>query len=160
MLTNGDRYHNLRDKEIWFASVKEQRWLLRYQRPFGLVIFGIYPHFEFWRTPGDDFEVISCAKSLSDNILIHMHFGALLGLTWMQISYLGHDSCHYLIMTNKGFNKMIQIMSDKRLSGIHITWWKGLIMLIMWLVIAWIMILIFYITHNTLHYFSFAFIMI
>ncbi|KAG5630684.1 hypothetical protein H5410_002401, partial [Solanum commersonii] len=55
------------------------------------------------------------------------------GLTWMQISYLGRDSGHYLIMTNKGFYKMIQIMSEKRLSRIHITWWKGFIMLIMWL---------------------------
>uniref|UniRef100_M1BMT0 Alliin lyase n=1 Tax=Solanum tuberosum TaxID=4113 RepID=M1BMT0_SOLTU len=60
----------------------------------------------------------------SGNYLIHMLFGALSGLTWMQISYLVRDSGHYLIMKNKGFNEMIQIMSMKRLFRIHITWWK------------------------------------
>ncbi|KAH0722216.1 hypothetical protein KY285_004830 [Solanum tuberosum] len=40
------------------------------------------------------------------------------------ISYLGHDSGHYLIMTTKGFNKMVQIMSGNCLTGISIAWWK------------------------------------
>ncbi|XP_027768229.1 delta(8)-fatty-acid desaturase-like [Solanum pennellii] len=60
----------------------------------------------------------------SNSFLIHMLSGALLGLTWMQISYLGHDSGHYVIMTTKGFNKMIQIMSGNCLTGISIAWWK------------------------------------
>ncbi|KAH0729604.1 hypothetical protein KY289_000792 [Solanum tuberosum] len=65
-------------------------------------------------------------------------------LLFIQISYLGRDSGHFLIMTNKGFNKMTQLMSEKRLSGITLLGGNGLIMLIiMWLVIAWIMILIF-----------------
>ncbi|KAK4737092.1 hypothetical protein R3W88_000789 [Solanum pinnatisectum] len=64
------------------------------------------------------------AVLFSDNFLIRILFGVLLGLTWMQISYLGRDSGHYFIMTIKGFNKMIQIMLEKRLSGIRITWWK------------------------------------
>ncbi|KAG5579460.1 hypothetical protein H5410_050087 [Solanum commersonii] len=41
-----------------------------------------------------------------------------------EISYLGHDSGHYLIMTTKGFNKMVQIMSGNCLTGISIAWWK------------------------------------
>ncbi|CAN4125243.1 unnamed protein product [Withania somnifera] len=60
----------------------------------------------------------------SSSFLIHMLSGALLGLTWMQISYLGHDSGHYVIMTTRGFNKMIQILSGNCLTGISIAWWK------------------------------------
>ncbi|VFQ94685.1 unnamed protein product [Cuscuta campestris] len=57
-------------------------------------------------------------------LLAHVLSGALLGLAWMQISYLGHDSGHYNIMTTRGFNKFAQILTGNCLTGISIAWWK------------------------------------
>ncbi|KAL1549796.1 Delta 8 Fatty Acid Desaturase [Salvia divinorum] len=54
----------------------------------------------------------------------HMLSGALLGFTWMQITYLGHDSGHYNIMSSPKFNKLAQIMTGNCLTGISIAWWK------------------------------------
>ncbi|XP_059318197.1 delta(8)-fatty-acid desaturase-like [Lycium barbarum] len=65
-----------------------------------------------------------CGVLFSNNFLVHMLSGALLGLSWMQISYLGHDSGHYLIMTTRGFNKLAQILTGNCLTGISIAWWK------------------------------------
>ncbi|XP_004240093.1 delta(8)-fatty-acid desaturase-like [Solanum lycopersicum] len=65
-----------------------------------------------------------CGVLLSKNFLVHMVSAALLGLAWMQISYLGHDSGHYMIMTNRGFNKLAQILTGNCLTGISIAWWK------------------------------------
>ncbi|KAH0673118.1 hypothetical protein KY284_024205 [Solanum tuberosum] len=65
-----------------------------------------------------------CGVLLSKNFLVHMLSAALLGLAWMQISYLGHDSGHYVMMTNRGFNKLAQILTGNCLTGISIAWWK------------------------------------
>ncbi|WMV30900.1 hypothetical protein MTR67_024285 [Solanum verrucosum] len=65
-----------------------------------------------------------CGVLLSQNFLVHMLSAALLGLAWMQISYLGHDSGHYVMMTNRGFNKLAQILTGNCLTGISIAWWK------------------------------------
>ncbi|MCD7465940.1 Delta 8 Fatty Acid Desaturase [Datura stramonium] len=65
-----------------------------------------------------------CGVLLSDNFLVHMLSGGILGFSWMQISYLGHDSGHYLIMTTRGFNKLAQILTGNCLTGISIAWWK------------------------------------
>ncbi|XP_049348210.1 delta(8)-fatty-acid desaturase-like [Solanum verrucosum] len=183
----GHRFHNLRDRECWLASVKGQvfnvtDWIKQHcgwdipllnlngqEATDAFIAFHpgiawqhldnlftgyyledsqVYEVSRDYRKPCLDFAIAGLCKKkghgviylfcfigfllfltfyvviFSDNLLIHMLFGELLRLTWMQISYLGHDSGHFLIMTNKGFNKMIQIMSEKRLSGIHITWWK------------------------------------
>ncbi|XP_073310355.1 delta(8)-fatty-acid desaturase-like [Primulina huaijiensis] len=60
----------------------------------------------------------------SGNFWVHMLSGALLGFSWVQVAYLGHDSGHYNIMTSKGFNKMAQILTGNCLTGISIAWWK------------------------------------
>ncbi|KAL3814797.1 hypothetical protein ACJIZ3_016065 [Penstemon smallii] len=54
----------------------------------------------------------------------HMLSASLLGLAWMQVAYLGHDSGHYQIMKTRGFNKLIQILAGNCLTGISIAWWK------------------------------------
>ncbi|KAK6162257.1 hypothetical protein DH2020_002098 [Rehmannia glutinosa] len=59
-----------------------------------------------------------------DSFLIHMLSGGILGFTWMQVAYLGHDSGHYQIMTTRGFNKVAQILAGNCLTGISIAWWK------------------------------------
>ncbi|XP_047339381.1 delta(8)-fatty-acid desaturase-like [Impatiens glandulifera] len=60
----------------------------------------------------------------SNSFWVHMFAGALLGFSWVQVSYLGHDSGHYNMMTTKGFNKLAQIISGNCLTGISIAWWK------------------------------------
>lgn len=60
----------------------------------------------------------------SDSLLIHVLSGGVLGLAWMQVTYLGHDSGHYQIMINKGYNKLAQILTGNCLTGISMAWWK------------------------------------
>ncbi|GER26456.1 fatty acid/sphingolipid desaturase [Striga asiatica] len=60
----------------------------------------------------------------SDSFAAHMASGALLGLAWMQVTYLGHDSGHYVIMKTRGYNKLAQILTGNCLTGISIAWWK------------------------------------
>ncbi|XP_057793112.1 delta(8)-fatty-acid desaturase-like, partial [Salvia miltiorrhiza] len=62
---------------------------------------------------------VVCGVLRSDSFLVHALSGALLGLAWMLIAYLGHDSGHYNIMPNSSLNKLAQI-----LTGISIAWWK------------------------------------
>ncbi|CDP08743.1 unnamed protein product [Coffea canephora] len=53
-----------------------------------------------------------------------MFCGALLGFSWVQVTFLGHDSGHYQIMSTRGFNKLAQILTGNCLTGISIAWWK------------------------------------
>ncbi|KAG6437633.1 hypothetical protein SASPL_102554 [Salvia splendens] len=59
-----------------------------------------------------------------DGFLTHILSGGLLGLIWMQVAYLGHDSGHYNIMISPRFNKLAQILTGNCLTGISIAWWK------------------------------------
>ncbi|XP_074382145.1 delta(8)-fatty-acid desaturase-like isoform X2 [Apium graveolens] len=49
---------------------------------------------------------------------------ALLGFSWIQVAYLGHDSGHYQAMTTQGWNKMAGILIGNCITGISIAWWK------------------------------------
>ncbi|KAK6120584.1 hypothetical protein DH2020_045680 [Rehmannia glutinosa] len=60
----------------------------------------------------------------SDSFLIHMLSGGLLGFAWIQVTYMGHDSGHYQIMSTRGYNKFAQILTGNCLTGISIAWWK------------------------------------
>ncbi|KAL6565977.1 Delta 8 Fatty Acid Desaturase [Orobanche hederae] len=60
----------------------------------------------------------------TDSFWTHMLSGAVLGLAWMQVTYLGHDSGHYNIMLTPGYNRLAQIMAGNCLTGISIAWWK------------------------------------
>ncbi|KAF7815440.1 delta(8)-fatty-acid desaturase 2-like [Senna tora] len=53
-----------------------------------------------------------------------MGSAVLLGLLWMQSSYMGHDSGHYQVMKNRNFNQFAQILCGNCLTGISIVWWK------------------------------------
>ncbi|KAM7517105.1 hypothetical protein LguiA_006688 [Lonicera macranthoides] len=60
----------------------------------------------------------------SNNFWVHMFCGGLLGFSWIQVTYLGHDSGHYQIMSTRGWNKFAQILTGNCLTGISIAWWK------------------------------------
>ncbi|PON96025.1 Fatty acid desaturase [Trema orientale] len=60
----------------------------------------------------------------SDSTWIHLGCGCLMGFLWIQSGWLGHDSGHYQIMTSRGFNRFVQILTGNCLAGISIAWWK------------------------------------
>lgn len=60
----------------------------------------------------------------SESLMIHVICGGLLGISWVLVTYLGHDSGHYQIMSTRGFNKFAQILTGNCLTGISIAWWK------------------------------------
>jgi len=59
-----------------------------------------------------------------ESIWAHLVSASLLGLLWVQSAYVGHDSGHYQVMCNRGFNKVAQLLSGNCLTGISIAWWK------------------------------------
>jgi delta8-fatty-acid desaturase len=63
--------------------------------------------------------VVGCTS-----IWAHLASGMLLGLLWMQSTYVGHDSGHYEVMSSPGYNKLAQIICGNCLTGISIAWWK------------------------------------
>lgn len=60
----------------------------------------------------------------SASLFVRLGSGALLGVAWILSAYLGHDSGHYVIMSNKGFNKFAQILTGNCITGISMAWWK------------------------------------
>ncbi|KAL5722125.1 hypothetical protein ACHQM5_005683 [Ranunculus cassubicifolius] len=61
---------------------------------------------------------------LSDKPWAHFCSAVLLGLLWMQIGFVGHDSGHYNIMLSPKLNRFMQIFTGNCVTGISIGWWK------------------------------------
>ncbi|KAK8693573.1 hypothetical protein V6N13_071150 [Hibiscus sabdariffa] len=59
-----------------------------------------------------------------DSVWAHMGSAMVLGMLWMQSTYVGHDSGHYQVMASRGYNKLAQIITGNCLTGISIAWWK------------------------------------
>ncbi|KMT17941.1 hypothetical protein BVRB_2g034610 [Beta vulgaris subsp. vulgaris] len=75
------------------------------------------------------FIVIMIAMSVygvlcSDNFWVHLASGGLLGFTWIQSGWIGHDSGHYKVIMNPKFNRFVQFMTGNCIAGISIGWWK------------------------------------
>ncbi|XP_059651313.1 delta(8)-fatty-acid desaturase-like [Cornus florida] len=60
----------------------------------------------------------------SNSFWVHMICGGLLGFSWIQVTYVGHDSGHYQVMINSRCNRFAQILTGNCLTGISIAWWK------------------------------------
>lgn len=60
----------------------------------------------------------------TESAWVHMCCGALMGFSWIQSGWLGHDSGHYQIMPSKKLNRFAQVLSGNCLAGISIAWWK------------------------------------
>ncbi|KAF9602530.1 hypothetical protein IFM89_029829 [Coptis chinensis] len=60
----------------------------------------------------------------SDKIWVHIISATLMGLLWMQIGFVGHDSGHYNIMMTPKLNRFMQIFTGNCVTGISIGWWK------------------------------------
>ncbi|KAK9208242.1 hypothetical protein WN944_000596 [Citrus x changshan-huyou] len=60
----------------------------------------------------------------SDSTWVHLCSGGLMGLLWIQSGWIGHDSGHYQVMSSRGINRIVQILTGNCLAGISIAWWK------------------------------------
>ncbi|XP_057416310.1 delta(8)-fatty-acid desaturase 2-like [Lotus japonicus] len=58
------------------------------------------------------------------SVWAHLGSAMLLGLLWMQSTYVGHDSGHYEVMSSRGYNKLAQVLCGNCMTGISIAWWK------------------------------------
>lgn len=70
------------------------------------------------------FVVILCGVLLSDKAWVHCASAVLLGLLWMQIGFVGHDSGHYNVMLHPKLNRFVQIFTGNCVTGISIGWWR------------------------------------
>ncbi|OMP11383.1 hypothetical protein CCACVL1_00554 [Corchorus capsularis] len=59
-----------------------------------------------------------------ESVWVHLFSGGLMGFLWIQSGWIGHDSGHYVVMSNKKFNRFTQILTGNCLAGISIGWWK------------------------------------
>lgn len=60
----------------------------------------------------------------SDSTWVHLGCGGLMGFMWIQSGWIGHDSGHYQVMTNRRYNRIVQTLSGNCVAGISIAWWK------------------------------------
>ncbi|KAJ4955235.1 hypothetical protein NE237_012018 [Protea cynaroides] len=60
----------------------------------------------------------------SKSMWVHLACGGLMGFLWIQSGWIGHDSGHYQIMTGRGYNRFVQILTGNCLTGLSIGWWK------------------------------------
>ncbi|KAK9749098.1 hypothetical protein RND81_02G102400 [Saponaria officinalis] len=61
---------------------------------------------------------------MSNNLWVHLISGGLMGFTWIQLGWIGHDSSHYQVMINPKFNSIANFIIGNCISGISIAWWK------------------------------------
>lgn len=61
---------------------------------------------------------------LCDKTWAHVVSAVLLGLLWMQIGFVGHDSGHYIVMLTPKLNRFVQIFTGNCVTGISIGWWR------------------------------------
>lgn len=60
----------------------------------------------------------------SDSVLVHFVCAIMLGILWIMGAYMGHDSGHYQVMSNRKCNQIGQLLAGNCLTGISIAWWK------------------------------------
>ncbi|KAL5559441.1 hypothetical protein UlMin_035652 [Ulmus minor] len=60
----------------------------------------------------------------SDSFWVHLACGGLMGFLWIQSGWIGHDSGHYQVMSSRGYNRFVQVLTGNCLAGISIGWWK------------------------------------
>ncbi|KAF5743191.1 putative fatty acid desaturase [Tripterygium wilfordii] len=60
----------------------------------------------------------------SESTWVHLICGGLMGFSWIQSGWIGHDSGHYQVMSSRGMTRVAQVLSGNCLAGISIAWWK------------------------------------
>ncbi|WCJ29606.1 Fatty acid/sphingolipid desaturase [Euphorbia peplus] len=60
----------------------------------------------------------------SNNTLVHLFCGFLIGCSWIQATWVAHDSTHYKIVSSSRFQYLCQVVIGNCFSGISIQSWK------------------------------------
>ncbi|XP_065848800.1 acyl-lipid (9-3)-desaturase-like [Euphorbia lathyris] len=55
---------------------------------------------------------------------VHVLCGSLIGCSWIQLTWIGHDSAHYQFMSSSTFHHLFQILIGNCFSGVSIQAWK------------------------------------
>jgi len=61
---------------------------------------------------------------LSENILVHTLAGAMLGMFWQQMAFIGHDLGHNAVTHNRIYDSYLGLFVGNFCTGISIGWWK------------------------------------
>jgi delta8-fatty-acid desaturase len=70
------------------------------------------------------FSLILAGVLLSERPLVHALSGALLGVFWQQMAFIGHDLGHNAITHNRIYDSLIGLFVGNFCTGISIGWWK------------------------------------
>ncbi|XP_039008323.1 delta(8)-fatty-acid desaturase-like isoform X3 [Hibiscus syriacus] len=57
------------------------------------------------------FVVVLYGVLICESVWAHLGSAMVLGMLWMQSTYVGHDSGHYQVMASRGYNKLAQIIT-------------------------------------------------
>ncbi|XP_074283284.1 acyl-lipid (9-3)-desaturase-like [Silene latifolia] len=60
----------------------------------------------------------------SNSYLVHVFCAILLGCSWIQCGWMGHDSAHYQAMVSPWWNRLMQSVFGNCLTGVGASWWK------------------------------------
>lgn len=67
---------------------------------------------------------IACAV-VSDNFVVNMVGGLILGLFWQQSGWLAHDFLHHQVFKNRVYGDMAGIIIGNLWQGFSVQWWKS-----------------------------------
>ncbi|XP_039025265.1 delta(8)-fatty-acid desaturase-like isoform X3 [Hibiscus syriacus] len=57
------------------------------------------------------FVVVLYGVLICESVWAHLGSAMVLGMLWMQSTYVGHDSGHYQVMASRGYNRLAQIIT-------------------------------------------------
>ncbi|KAG7345308.1 fatty acid desaturase [Nitzschia inconspicua] len=70
------------------------------------------------------FLLVLAGVLFSDNLVVHGFAGALLGLFWQQMAFIGHDLGHNAITHDRVLDSCWGIIVGNLMTGISVGWWK------------------------------------
>jgi len=70
------------------------------------------------------FLLILAGVFLSEQLVVHAISGALLGIFWQQMAFIGHDLGHNAVTHNRLYDSYLGLFVGNFCTGISIGWWK------------------------------------
>lgn len=70
------------------------------------------------------FGLILAGVFLSESVVVHALSGAMLGIFWQQMAFIGHDLGHNAVTHNRIYDSYLGLFVGNLCTGISIGWWK------------------------------------
>ena len=70
------------------------------------------------------FSLILTGVFCSESYLVHVLSGAMLGIFWQQMAFIGHDLGHNAVTHNRIYDSYLGVFVGNFCTGISIGWWK------------------------------------